>query len=308
MPPSETLPPPLRPRLARGGHDWPFLVAIALAVLTVVALAAYGWSYYRLSFEDRMDSDLHRRLRSSGGIGRLYAYVGVALILGNLLYLVRRRLVNVVWLGSMRSWMSWHVFSGIVGPAFILLHSAFTLRTWPATTAAACLVVVVVTGVFGRYLYQLVPRLTNGRQAASEELAGEVDRAVIRLRDLGPGAAEAAALVDRRVDAEVLAARGVTRTGFGSIVRALGVLWRLRGLGLAAGLEARKAGAGHAAARTIGRAAAAIGRSIVRIELIDVLSRAASWWRGWHRNLVLVMVLMASLHITIAIYTVGLGL
>ena len=171
--------------------------------------------------------------------------------------------------------------------------------------SAGSLVIVVATGVFGRYLYQLVPRLPSGRQAAGEELAGEVDRAVMALRDLGPGAAAAAELVDRRVDAEVAAARGPTGTGLGAIVRALRVLWRLRNLRAAARSVASIAGAGPDDA--IGRGAAAIGRSMVRIELVDLLARAASWWRGMHRNLVVVMLLAASLHVSIAIY-LGFGL
>lgn len=294
-------------RLARTGHDWPFVAALIVTTVTAVAVVSYCWDYYRLPWEARFDAPLHRRLRSSGSIGHLYGNVGLGLILGNLLYLIRRRLVSITWLGSMRAWMSWHVFSGIVGPAFILLHSAFTLRTWPAMISSAALVIVVGTGIFGRYLYQLVPRLANGRQAAAEELAGDVDRATMALRDLEPGGSDAAELVDRRVDAEVTAARGPTRSGFGAIVRALRVLWRLRTLRVDAGAAAQRVGASPSDAREIGRAAAAIGRSIVRLELIDVLARAATSWRGLHRNLVLVMLLTASLHVSIAVY-LGFGL
>ena len=302
-----TASPRTRAGLARTGHDWPFIAALVVTCVTLGVLISYSWGYYRLPWEDRFDAPLHRSLRSSGSIGHLYGNVGIVLILGNLLYLVRRRLVNITWLGSMRGWMSWHVFSGIVGPSFVLLHSAFTLRTWPAMVSAGSLVIVVATGVFGRYLYQLVPRLPSGRQAAGEELAGEVDRAVMALRDLGPGAAAAAELVDRRVDAEVAAARGPTGTGLGAIVRALRVLWRLRNLRAAARSVASIAGAGPDDAIAIGRGAAAIGRSMVRIELVDLLARAASWWRGMHRNLVVVMLLAASLHVSIAIY-LGFGL
>lgn len=283
---------------------------VAASILTIVAIAVVlwvSWDYYQLSWEDRFDAPLHKRLRSSGEIGHLYGNVGLLLIFGNLLYLVRRRLVSVTWLGSMRAWMSLHVFTGIVGPAFVLLHSAFTLRTWPAMVSAGSLVIVVATGIFGRYLYQLVPRLASGRQAAAEELAGDVDRAVMELRAIGRGGNEAAELVDRRVDAEVTAAGGHDRTGLGAIVRALRVLWHLRALRGAARDAALAAGATASEARTIGRSAAAVGRAIVRLELIDVLAHAATAWRGLHRNLVVVMLLAASLHVSIAIY-LGFGL
>lgn len=280
---------------------------MTVTVLAGGVLLWYRWDYYGLSLEQRFDSPFHRSLRSSGHIGHLYGNAGLVIILGNLLYLVRRRLVSVTWLGSMQAWMAWHVFSGIVGPALIVVHSALTLRTWPAMVSSAALAIVVVTGIFGRYLYQLVPRLSNGRQAAGEELAGDVDRSVMALRALGPGAQEAAALVDRRVEAEVARARSGGFGGVGAIARALGVIWRLRSLRGAARATALAAGADADAARSIGRGAAAIGRSLVRLELVDVLARAANAWRGVHRNLVIVMLIAASLHVSIAIY-LGYGL
>jgi len=236
----------------------------------------------------------------------MYGNVGIALILGNLLYLVRRRLVNVTWLGSMRAWMDWHVFSGIVGPAFVVLHSAFTLRTWPAMVSAASLAIVVVTGLFGRYLYRLVPRVADGRVEPTEELASDVDHALMSLRALGPGAVQAAELVEDKVEA-VVAKTGRSRTGVGAIYSALRALWQLRELRPAARTAALGAGASADAATEIARAAAAIGRLIARFDLIDQLARAASFWRGLHRNLVVVMLIAASLHVSVAIY-LGFGI
>jgi len=269
-------------------------------------LLSYSWHYYNLPWDARFDDPLHRRLRSSGSIGHLYGNIGLAIILGNLLYLVRRRLVNVTWLGSMKAWMDWHVFSGIVGPAFVVLHSAFTLRTWPAIVSAASLGIVVVTGLFGRYLYRLVPRVADGRIEPTEELASDVDHALMALRALGPGAVQAGELVEARVEA-VVAKTGRVRTGLGAIVSALRALWQLRDLRPAARGAALAAGASAEAAAEIASAAAAIGRLIARFDLIDQLARAASFWRGLHRNLVVVMLIAASLHVSVAIY-LGFGI
>jgi hypothetical protein len=277
-----------------------------VTTLAFAVLVSYSWDYYRLPWEARLDSPLHHRLRPWGSIGHLYGNVGIALILGNLFYLVRRRLVGVAWLGSMRAWMDWHVFSGIVGPGFVLLHSAFTLRTWPAIVSAGSLVIVVATGLFGRYLYRLVPRVSDGRQEPAEELAADVDHALMALRGLGMGGIEAADLVEVRVEQAVERA-GTARTGFGAIATALRALWRLRDLRAAARTVALGAGATATSARDIGRGAAQIGRLIARIDLIDTFARAAAFWRGLHRNLVIVMLLAASLHVSIAIY-LGFGL
>ncbi|MBV8757646.1 MAG: hypothetical protein JO257_10235 [Deltaproteobacteria bacterium] len=269
-------------------------------------LVSYSWHYYTMPWDARLDAPEHHRLRPWGSLGHLYGHIGIALILGNLLYLVRRRFVGVARLGSMRAWMDWHVFSGIVGPGFVLLHSAFTLRTWPAIVSAASLMIVVITGLFGRYLYRLVPRVSDGRQEPAEELAADVDHALIALRNLGVGSIEAADLVEARVE-QIVERAGTARTGFGAIVLAMRALWRLRDLRAAARDVARKAGASEDDAAEIGRGAAQIGRLIVRVDLVDTLARAAAFWRGLHRNLVIVMLLAASLHVSIAIY-LGFGL
>jgi hypothetical protein len=296
----------LRAIPSRVSSSWPLVAALTVTTIALVVLLSYGWHFYGLSLDNRLESSLNHRLRPSGSFGQLYGNVGIALILGNLLYLVRRRLVSVAWLGSMRAWMDWHVFSGIVGPAFVLLHSAFTLRTWPAMVAAGSLVIVVGTGLFGRYLYRLVPRISDGRQEPADELAADVDHALMALRGLGTGAVEAADLVELRVE-RVVERAGSARTGVGAIVTALRALWRLRGLHSGARSVAIIAGATPTSAFEIGRGAAQIGRLIVRIDLIDTLARAAAFWRGLHRNLVIVMLVAASLHVSIAIY-LGFGL
>jgi hypothetical protein len=52
----------------------------------------------------------------------------------------------------LRRWMQAHVFAGIVGPYLVLLHTAFEFRGLAGVLTLAMLV-VVVSGVLGRYVY-----------------------------------------------------------------------------------------------------------------------------------------------------------
>ena len=185
----------------------------------------------------------------------------------------------------------------------VCIGSGACVRACPEDRA---LVIVVVTGLFGRYLYRLVPRVSDGRQEPAEELAADVDHALMGLHRLGPGSPQAAELVETRVETAVKNV-GRSITGLGAIISTLRVLWQLRDLRAAARVVAAGAGATPAAALEIGRAAAAIGRLIARAELVDTLARAATFWRGLHRNLVVVMLIAASLHVSIAIY-LGFGI
>ena len=87
---------------SRSASSWALVAALILTALAFAVLVSYSWTYYGLAWDARFDAPLHRSLRSSGSIGHLYGNVGLALILGNLLYLVRRRFDATTCAGSSR--------------------------------------------------------------------------------------------------------------------------------------------------------------------------------------------------------------
>lgn len=143
-----------------------------LIVLGLTALAAglfwYGRTYYVASPEGRLDHPQYEQLRASGLIGHGYGIVGTALIITNLLYLVRRVFPRLA-VGSLKRWLDVHVLCGLSGAVLVVFHSTFELRTRIATTTAVSLGVLVFTGVIGLYIYRLIPR--QGLLALQERLA-----------------------------------------------------------------------------------------------------------------------------------------
>jgi hypothetical protein len=127
-------------------------IVLGLLVTTLAALLLYrGWSFYQLGLEDRTEHPDYRTLRPSGMLGNGYGWIAALLVVMNLMYLVRRRLAGSK-LGSMRVWLDIHVFTGLTAAVLVTFHSAFQLRTPVATTSAASLGVVVLTGLIGRFL------------------------------------------------------------------------------------------------------------------------------------------------------------
>lgn len=144
------------------------LLGLVLISITV-GLAYRGWSFYRLSLEDRIEHAEYRILRPSGLLGNGYGYVAAMLVVMNLSYLVRRRFGNAS-LGSMRTWLDVHVFTGLLAASLVSFHSAFQLRTPIASVSAASLGTVVVTGLLGRFLYALGPGGVRERLAAALDM------------------------------------------------------------------------------------------------------------------------------------------
>jgi dihydropyrimidine dehydrogenase (NAD+) subunit PreT len=133
----------------RRGISWP--VVVAMLVLIVGVLAWRGYDYYLLSLDDRVEHPDYRALRSSGDVGYGYGVAGTFLIFTNLLYLARRRLAK--WkMGSVKTWLDVHVFTGLSGALFISFHSTFKARSTMAQVTTLSLLLVVITGLIGRFL------------------------------------------------------------------------------------------------------------------------------------------------------------
>lgn len=116
------------------------------------ALAVRGWEFYSLSLGERVDHPDFRVLGPGSNLGHGYGIAGTALILTNLLYLVRRRFARLS-MGSLKAWLDVHVFTGLFGGLLVLFHSAFQVRSVIAWVTMGSLIVVQVTGIVGRYLY-----------------------------------------------------------------------------------------------------------------------------------------------------------
>ncbi|WP_045118424.1 hypothetical protein [Haliangium ochraceum] len=129
-----------------------------MALLVAAVCLWRGWGYYQLSLGERLDHPDYEALRPSGSIGMFYGVVGTVLIFANLLYLARRRLAGFRNFGPMRVWLDLHVFTGLVGATFIIFHSTFQARSWPNQVTAISLIVVIVSGLIGRFFYALIPK------------------------------------------------------------------------------------------------------------------------------------------------------
>jgi hypothetical protein len=87
-------------------------------------------------------------------------YIGTALMVLSMAYLLQRRFGWFYKTATNQFWLDVHLMTGIVGPMFIVLHSALRLTTWVSVPFWSMLA-VVISGVLGRYLYTLVPSLTS---------------------------------------------------------------------------------------------------------------------------------------------------
>jgi len=140
------------------------------AVVTIVALAIYGWSYYLLAAAERPFSPKHELLKPSGSIAIKLGIVGVMLFMMIFLYPLRKRIKWLGRIGSAKHWLDFHVIAGLTAPVLIAFHASFKFRGI-AGIAFWIMLSVAISGVIGRYIYAQIPRSLSSAELSLKELA-----------------------------------------------------------------------------------------------------------------------------------------
>jgi hypothetical protein len=113
---------------------------------------------------------------ASGFLGHTLGILGFGLMLmTETLYSLRKRALRRPW-GTMRAWLQFHIFTGIVGAYLVFLHSAWSFQGL-AGGLTFMTAVVVMSGFIGRYIYTAVPRTADGVVIEAQELQDQLVRA-----------------------------------------------------------------------------------------------------------------------------------
>jgi hypothetical protein len=163
-------------------HHVRLRLAWALAIISLATLSVYGFSYYRLSLEERPLSPLHSLLRPSGSIGLRLGMLGLALFCVLFLYPIRKHVKWLAKIGKTRHWLDFHVLVGIAAPVLVTFHASFKLAGI-AGVAYWIMIAVAVSGFVGRYIYAQIPRRLNAAQLTSGELESQAAELTAALQD-----------------------------------------------------------------------------------------------------------------------------
>lgn len=91
----------------------------------------------------------------------------ILMLMTETLYSLRKRSrTRVARWGRMSDWLQFHIFTGIVGPFMVLLHSSWKFNGLAGATMLLT-VVIVISGFIGRYIYTRIPRTLDGIEVDS---------------------------------------------------------------------------------------------------------------------------------------------
>ncbi len=163
----------VRPASRRWGL-WPAALYVP-SLMAFAALTVYGWDYYLTPLLERPHHELYWQLKPGGSLGRTYGMIGMGLMTLMLSYSLRKRWKLLSKLGTLRHWLDFHIWCGVVGPLLIVLHSSFKV-TGIVALSFWSMVIVATSGILGRYLYLQFPRRQSGDQLSLSEVESYRDR------------------------------------------------------------------------------------------------------------------------------------
>lgn len=134
-------------------YGWPLF----LIIITVLMIAGYFPSRDHL-------------YKAGDNIGYNLGLVGGLLMATLLVYPLRKRwkILKNWWL--LPSWFKWHMVFGVIGPAIVVWHTTYTLRSTNATVAFVCMMLVSGSGIFGRFFYSKIHYGLYGRSSSMDQM------------------------------------------------------------------------------------------------------------------------------------------
>ena len=156
--------------MSKAGYKIFIGILVTIVVLTFVAILYYGFSYYRISIEERYFHPLNNILKPSGILGHGMGIIGsLLIIIGVFGYMARKRYRFLSRMGLLKHWLEFHIFLCTLGPILILFHTALKFGGLVAISFWS-MVAVFLSGVVGRFIYLQIPRSIEGRELSLNEV------------------------------------------------------------------------------------------------------------------------------------------
>lgn len=270
---------------------------LAVVLLAGLGLWLYGRDYYTLPLAQRPDSPLHHVLDPTGSLGHPLGMLGTAMLLGILVYSLRKHLRFLQRVGTLRQWLSAHIFFGLMGPLLVTFHTGFKVEGLVAI-AYWSMIVAMSSGIFGRYIYIQIPRTASGDRASLAALQEEQAQLEVQLRQQLVGEPQ---LYDQ-LQALLLTGREGELQGWAALAQVV-----RQDLGrplIRRRLVRMLKGHGHLRPEAIGQVARLAQRKAIlarRLVTTEAMDKAFHYWHVFHRPFAWIMLVIVAVHVGVAL-------
>ncbi len=141
-----------------------------ISFLVIIYYLIDGISFYLTPYSERPFQGSYRIFRPAGYLGHAFGVIGSAMMIIMLLYSIRKRFSVFEGWGPLSSWLHGHIYLGIIGPLFIILHTSFKVSGLVAVSFWS-MIAVALSGVLGRYIYLQIPRTISGTEMSLNDIS-----------------------------------------------------------------------------------------------------------------------------------------
>jgi len=143
-----------------------------LIVTSIFAVLVFSWLGFLLHVSPRF---------AGSGMGAVFGISGAVLMLGPLAYFVVKRIPffkeRVTKYVSLQTWMSVHVYTGILGALLALIHTGHKYNSPLGIALTATMMLVIVSGFVLRYLVPFVNLDMKDKLLLLQTARGDLDSA-----------------------------------------------------------------------------------------------------------------------------------
>jgi hypothetical protein len=108
---------------------------------------------------------------------RLIGIIGSAMMfVGASFYVIRKKVRSLNRWGKIKDWLDVHILLCLFGPLLIVYHSGFMVTSTNSAIAYYSMMIVVASGVIGRYIYRHFQVSLSGERATLRDLQEEIER------------------------------------------------------------------------------------------------------------------------------------
>jgi len=133
---------------------------VTLSTLAVIAALYFGWTIRN-----------EYLINAESGLGYALGIIGGSMMLMLLFYPLRKRFQhNVIFIFSTKNWFKLHMILGVLGPLLILYHSNFSLGSTNSNVALGSMLLMVTSGLIGRFIYGKIHYGLYGKKIELQEL------------------------------------------------------------------------------------------------------------------------------------------
>jgi len=268
-----------------------------VGISVTILLAIYGFEYYTTSLEERFFNPSHDLLKPSGALGHGLGIVGtLMMIVGVGVYMIRKRYRKFFNIGYLKHWLEFHIFLCSVGPVLVLYHTAFKFGGIVSVSFWS-MVLVVLSGVVGRFIYLQIPRTIQGQEISINDLNSIKEKLAIKVRSVMSEDSstllefERVSSADRYKSFRLITAVGFFVRDFFDIKRVMRLLKmriKLLGIGKLERDELLKAA----------KSEIIIAR---RIALLRTSQKLFHWWHIFHLPFAITMFVIMVIHVAVTI-------